>query len=86
MSLTICEDEFGVKWQVEAGDHAAKFCNKLKRFGYEYQVLPRKLLCGTLDVPPDELPPAVPSTASDTMSHLLVRRLRLSDCLSVLRR
>lgn len=71
------EDTEGRVWLVDKGDPAQPLIKLLAAKGYEWVVLPARLLCGILsaskmldeDVPTD-----------------LVRRTRLQDCLGVLRK
>lgn len=78
------EDERGHPWVVLSGDSSYSYIKKLKALGYEYIVLPRLVLCGTIQFPPHELPlwqaPSPPSNSPEGV----VRAFRLAECLSVL--
>ena len=69
------EDEEGRAWLVEKGDPAQPLIKLLVDRGYEYAVLPARLLCGIID---SSMPTSEPAD--------LVRRTRLQDCLGVLKR
>jgi hypothetical protein len=38
------QDEYGVSWVVESGDPARTLVNRLKRYGFDWVVLPRYTL------------------------------------------
>lgn len=79
------EDEGGNQWLVLAGDAANDAIGVLRRRGYEYVVLPRKLLCGILTVLPCE-PASWQPPSSATSPERLVRAIRLYDCLVELKK
>ena len=74
------EDEDGNPWLVLPGDGAAEQVAILRRAGYDYIVLTRTILCGTMEFLPCEPP----------LRHLsatpqgVVRAFRLYDCLTEL--
>lgn len=74
------EDEDGNPWLVLPGDAAAEPVAALRRKGYDYIVLTRAALCGTIEVLPCEPPPWLPPTSAEGV----VRAFRLFDCLTEL--
>ena len=63
------EDEHGTFWVVKAGDPANQHCLKLKRLGFVWQVLPRKVLLGGEGGAECDDP---------------LRKMRMLDCLEVI--
>ncbi len=66
-------DEHDTIWHVQPGDPATPHINALKRRGFTMIRLPRALLRGMMDAPPNTDP-------GDTVASI-----RLADCLEVLR-
>jgi hypothetical protein len=85
------EDHSGTQWIVAPGDPAAKLVNVLKRFNYEYIVLPFRVLtdgasCGIMHRTPLSLPSGASPAESQPPVAQVVRSVRHNDCLALLER
>lgn len=89
-------DEYGIPVLVTAKSPANTYVNKLKRRGFDWIVLPRRVFlglttpeeCGTMvDTSTEQRPPrAIPTGAANvgTLGQWALLRIRLADCLEVL--
>ena len=65
------QDEYGVSWVVESGDPARTLVNRLKRYGFDWIVLPRyTLVNGKLSM--------------TACSEDFIRDVRMKDCVGSL--
>ena len=79
------EDEYGERWLVEAHDPARAVVLGLARAGFDWQVLPGKLLRGTMTLAEAASHlTLLPTEPSGPPHDSLPRLYRLRDCLGAL--